>query len=404
MVPPSPAPARQCGTVRTRSGGRPPPCLLIASPVLAPAPAAPRTTSGRPRRRSSTPGPPATPAPRRRPTTDADARRPRCWSRRPTDLPGAALRRRSATVDVKDEQATVAWTATWDLAAAPDWSYAATLRLRKAGEDWQVVAAAHGRAPGAGGGAAPRARRSLPDRAAITDADGAPLFTPTEVVNVGVDTAKVTDLPALAAGLSAATGVSADKIVADVQAAPAGQFVPVITLRRPDFEKIRAQVFDLPGRGLPDRDPAAGARRRASPSRCSAGSARPPPRCSRSPRTTARPATPPATSWASPGCSAPSRSSSPAPPASRSPSSAPTGTGDEGRQIAVGRPGSRHAAADAARPGRAERRRRRRGHPEAADPPRRGPPGHRRDPRRVLQRRRPTPATPSPASSRPARA
>jgi cell division protein FtsI/penicillin-binding protein 2 len=36
-----------------------------------------------------------------------------------------------------------------------------------------------------------------------------------------------------------------------VQAAPAGQLVPVITLRRPDFEAIRARVFDLPGAVFP---------------------------------------------------------------------------------------------------------------------------------------------------------
>ena len=39
--------------------------------------------------------------------------------------------------------------------------------------------------------------------------------------------------------------------MADVEAAPEGQFVPVITLRRPDFEKIRAAVFDLPGAVFP---------------------------------------------------------------------------------------------------------------------------------------------------------
>ena len=39
--------------------------------------------------------------------------------------------------------------------------------------------------------------------------------------------------------------------MADVEAAPDGQFVPVITLRRPDFEKIRAAVFDLPGAVFP---------------------------------------------------------------------------------------------------------------------------------------------------------
>jgi cell division protein FtsI/penicillin-binding protein 2 len=167
------------------------------------------------------------------------------------DLPDAALSAKLGKVDVQDGDATVAWTATWDLAAAPDWSYDATLELREGDDGWQVVAEPTLVHPELGEGQHLELSRSLPERAAITDAAGAPLFTPTEVVNVGVDPAQVTDLPALAAGLSAATGISADDITADVQAAPAGQFVPVITLRRPDFEAIRSQVFDLPGAVFP---------------------------------------------------------------------------------------------------------------------------------------------------------
>ncbi|HEY4603951.1 MAG TPA: penicillin-binding transpeptidase domain-containing protein [Blastococcus sp.] len=167
------------------------------------------------------------------------------------DLPGAQLTAKLGAVDVKDEKATVAWTATWDLAAAPDWSYDAGLELREGDDGWQVVAEPTIVHPELGKGQHLLLTRSLPDRAAITDATGAPLFTPTEVVNVGVDPSQVTDLPSLAAGLSAATGVPAEKIVADVQGAPQGQFVQVITLRRPDFEKIRGQVFDLPGAVFP---------------------------------------------------------------------------------------------------------------------------------------------------------
>jgi cell division protein FtsI/penicillin-binding protein 2 len=167
------------------------------------------------------------------------------------DLPDAALDPELKKVTVEDGSATVTWTATWDLAAAPEWSYDATLHLREAEDAWQVVAAPTLVHPELGEGQHLELTRSLPDRAPITDALGAPLFTSTEVVNVGVDGAQVTDLTALAAALSAATGVAAEDIVADVQAAPEGQFVPVITLRRPDFEKIRAQVFDLPGAVFP---------------------------------------------------------------------------------------------------------------------------------------------------------
>jgi cell division protein FtsI/penicillin-binding protein 2 len=168
-----------------------------------------------------------------------------------TDLPDAALTTGIGQVTVEDGAATVDWTATWDLAAAPDWSYSATLRLREEGDDWQVVSEPALVHPELGEGQHLVLTRALPERASLTDAAGAPLFTPTEVVNVGVDPAQVTDLPALAAALGAATGTDPAEIVADVQAAPQGQFVPVITLRRPQFEAIRAQVFDLPGAVFP---------------------------------------------------------------------------------------------------------------------------------------------------------
>ena len=167
------------------------------------------------------------------------------------DLPDAALDPELKKITIEDGSATVTWTATWDLAAAPEWSYDASLDLEQVDDTWRVVAAPTLVHPELGEGQHLQLIRSLPERAPITDAAGAPLFTATEVVNVGVDRAQVTDLTALAAALSAATGVAAEDIVADVQAAPEGQFVPVITLRRPDFERIRAQVFDLPGAVFP---------------------------------------------------------------------------------------------------------------------------------------------------------
>ncbi|MGY1832863.1 penicillin-binding transpeptidase domain-containing protein [Geodermatophilus sp. SYSU D01180] len=183
-------------------------------------------------------------------TTDPDAATA-LLEQTATDLPEAALAAELRDVTVQDGTATAAWTATWDLAAAPDWTYEATLELREGEDAWQVVAEPTLVHPELGEGQRLRLTRSLPERAAVTDAAGQPLFTPTEVVNVGVDTGQVADLPSLAAALSAATGVPAEEITADVQAAPAGQFVPVITLRRPDFEAIRAQVFDLPGAVFP---------------------------------------------------------------------------------------------------------------------------------------------------------
>ena len=183
-------------------------------------------------------------------TTDPDAATA-LLEQATTALPEATLAPELGEVAVEDGTATVDWTATWDLAAAPDWSYPATLRLREAEEGWDVVAEPALVHPELGEGQRLLLERSLPERAAVTDATGQPLFAPTEVVNVGVDPGQVTDLPALAAALAEATGVPAEDIVADVQVAPAGEFGPVITLRRPDLESIRAQVVDLPGDEVP---------------------------------------------------------------------------------------------------------------------------------------------------------
>ncbi|MGY1746597.1 penicillin-binding transpeptidase domain-containing protein [Blastococcus sp. SYSU D00695] len=169
-----------------------------------------------------------------------------------TDLPDAALSADLGDVRVGDDgTATAAWTATWDLAAAPDWTYEATLDLREDGDDWRVVAEPTLVHPELAEGQHLELSRQLPDRAAITDATGTPVFAPTEVVNVGLVPGQVTDLPGVAAALSAATGVAAEEIVADAQAARPDDFVQVIALRRPDFERIRAQVFDLPGAVFP---------------------------------------------------------------------------------------------------------------------------------------------------------
>jgi cell division protein FtsI/penicillin-binding protein 2 len=172
------------------------------------------------------------------------------------DLPDAVLSAQLGDVAVSgddDTAATAQWTATWDLAAAPDWTYAATLDLTRASADdtWRVVAESTLVHPELGEGQHLQLARSLPERATITDAAGAPLFTETEVVTVGVDKAQVTDLASLAAALGAATGIDPATITSDVDKAGDGQFVPVITLRRPDFEAIRAQVFDLPGAVFP---------------------------------------------------------------------------------------------------------------------------------------------------------
>ena len=73
-------------------------------------------------------------------------------------------------VTVEDGAATADWTATWDLAAAPDWTYDASLRLEEGDDGWQVVAEPTLVHPELGEGQHLELARSLPERADITDA------------------------------------------------------------------------------------------------------------------------------------------------------------------------------------------------------------------------------------------
>ena len=227
---------------------------------------------------------------------------------------------------------------------------------------------------------------------------------PTEVVNVGVDPAQVTDLPALAAALSAATGVAAEEIVADVEAAPDGAV-------RPGHHAAPARLREDPRAGvrparcgLPDR--ARGCSRPTSRfavallGRVGGGHRRGHRGDQRGRR---RRGTPPATSSGCPGCSGPSRSSSPARPGfTVSVVSTDEGTGDQGQRDRRRSPPCPATPVQTPLvPARAERGRRRRRRADAAHAPGRRPARHRRDPRRLLERRRPTPATRWPGSSRP---
>lgn len=137
----------------------------------------------------------------------------------------------------------------WPLSASAPWAYALPLELVRADEDapWRLRAGPTLLHPALLTGQSILLTRTLPPRASILDADGAPLFTDTPVVTVGVDPGLVTDLPALAGTLGEVLDVDPAAVTADVRATAAGQFVPVITLRRSDYNAVRDQIYDLPG-------------------------------------------------------------------------------------------------------------------------------------------------------------
>lgn len=149
----------------------------------------------------------------------------------------------------EQDAATAAVALTWTLPAAPPWAYALPLSLTRDvdGGPWRVTAGPGLVHPDLSAGERILLSRTLPPRASILDAEGRALFVETPVVIVGVDPGLVTDLPALAGTLADVLDVDAAAVTADVRATAAGQFLPVITLRRSDYDAVRDQIYDLPG-------------------------------------------------------------------------------------------------------------------------------------------------------------
>lgn len=162
-------------------------------------------------------------------------------------LPGptASIRRVTLTTTGADVVADLVW----KLPSAPEWRYdlPMTLDAPAEGEVWSIDAGPDIVHPALREGQQLLLQRSLPERAGILDATGAPLFTATPIVTVGVDPGAVTDLPALAATLADVLDVDAAQIATDVGAAAPGQFVPVLTLRRSAYDTVRDRIRDLPG-------------------------------------------------------------------------------------------------------------------------------------------------------------
>ncbi|MFL6129675.1 MAG: penicillin-binding transpeptidase domain-containing protein [Mycobacteriales bacterium] len=146
------------------------------------------------------------------------------------------------------DRATARFTAEWALpAVAAPWRYEGTLPLVRSDNVWTVQWGPTDLHPQLPAGRTVRVVRELPARAALQDAAGQPLFRSQVVVTVGVEPRRVTDLSALATALAAALDIDPGDVVADVKAARPTAFVPVVTLRRTDYEKVRPKVHDLPG-------------------------------------------------------------------------------------------------------------------------------------------------------------
>jgi cell division protein FtsI/penicillin-binding protein 2 len=146
-------------------------------------------------------------------------------------------------------RATAAFTASWTLpGVAEPWRYDGSLALnRREDKSWIVHWQPSDVHPDLGVDEKIELVRTMPERAALQDAAGQPLFRRTEVVTVGVEPRRVKDLQTLAGALAKVLKISGSDIVSDVRKAKPTAFVPVVTLRRPQYEQVKPLIYDLPG-------------------------------------------------------------------------------------------------------------------------------------------------------------
>jgi cell division protein FtsI/penicillin-binding protein 2 len=141
----------------------------------------------------------------------------------------------------------------WPLPGGSTWTYASPVRLSERDGDWRVIwqpAVVH---PELIEDDELQLRRLASTRGDILGGDGDPLVTERDVVVIGVEPQRVTDVDQLAADLdSALQSLGHDLELADtlpdrVEEADPEHFVQVVTLRRTEYDQIRDQVRPLDG-------------------------------------------------------------------------------------------------------------------------------------------------------------
>ncbi|KXK62401.1 penicillin-binding protein [Micromonospora rosaria] len=164
--------------------------------------------------------------------------------------------RRSGDAEVTQDTATSRFRVTWTLPGDTRWEYDRELRLRRSGDDWQVIWSPEVVHEQLTKGDRLGLRRTVGTRSAVLDAAGEPIVTPRPVVRVGVQPSEVTDVRKLSADLTAAFRAVKPPITPPVDLsdlpkrlaeAKPDAFVEVVTLRRAAYDQIRSRIYDLPG-------------------------------------------------------------------------------------------------------------------------------------------------------------
>jgi cell division protein FtsI/penicillin-binding protein 2 len=158
----------------------------------------------------------------------------------------------SASQPPSGDTATVPFNADWNLGDDRSWKYQGSLAMTKASGDWKVHWQPEDIHPKLSAQQSLELKVQQPDPAPVLDRDGAPLLAPTPVIGISVDRKQAGDLGSVANTLAAALGqfdntITAQSIIDGATKTPDGQAYSVVNLRDSDYQKVRAQIHELPG-------------------------------------------------------------------------------------------------------------------------------------------------------------
>ncbi len=185
-----------------------------------------------------------------------------------TDQPGAAAAALTASrrgldgarvravlkgdVDEHDGRASAPVAVAWRVPGIGSFAYLTTLRLTQRGERWVVRWSPRAIHPRLTAETRLGTSTDTPARGRILARDGRAMVKPRAVVDVAVEVAKVRDPAETARGLAAIDGIDADAatLAKQIRSVPQRSFVPVITLRQADYDRVAASLDAVRGVSL----------------------------------------------------------------------------------------------------------------------------------------------------------
>jgi cell division protein FtsI/penicillin-binding protein 2 len=162
-------------------------------------------------------------------------------------LDGARVRASVGEVREHDDAADVDVRVTWNVPGIGPWSYDATIALARDDDKWRIAWSPADIHPRLRGASRLGTVRQAPDRAPILDRDGRPLVMARQVVRVGIDRAKVSDVDATATQLAELLKIDGDKLAAAARRAGPKQFVEAVTLRTADYQPLADRLQAIQG-------------------------------------------------------------------------------------------------------------------------------------------------------------